>query len=274
MDSEPAIVVEEAIAQLDQEGIHVEIVHPESAHGQFEIVLPKKPALEAVDTLLYAREVIAACASSRGYKMTLHPRPNPDQGGTAAHVHMSISTPDGDRREVYEPFYAGILKHIRTTMAFTCSSMASYDRIQDSIWTGGTWVAWGTQNRETPLRKISGSHWEVKCMDGTANPYLALAALLGAGVHGAVNQEKLTLGDCRIKDSACLSDAERVELGIKERLPRSLDEAMAALKAGTELIQIVGKELVDLYLKVKGAETKFLNTMETEDRTQWMIERY
>lgn len=274
MDSQPIIVVEEAIAQLDQEGIHVEIVHPESAHGQFEIVLPKRPALEAVDTLLYAREVIAVCASSRGYKMTLHPRPSPDQGGTAAHVHMSISTPNGDRREVYEPFYAGILKHIRAIMAFTCSSMASYDRIQDSIWTGGTWVAWGTQNRETPLRKISGSHWEVKCMDGTANPYLALAALLGTGVQGVVNQEELNLGDCSIQDSAYLSDAERLELGIGERLPRSLDEAMEVLRANTEVIDIMGKELVELYLKVKDAEMKLLNAMETKDRTQWMIERY
>jgi glutamine synthetase len=274
METDSALVIEEAIKQLDEAGVYVDIVHPESAHGQYEVVLPKNTALEAVDTLLYAREVIAACATKKGYKMTLHPKPSPVHGGTAAHVHMSISTPHGDKPHVYEPFYAGILKHLRAVMAFTCSSMASYDRIQDSIWTGGTWVAWGTQNRETPLRKISGSHWEVKCMDGTANPYLALAALIGAGLQGVIDQEELWLGDCSVKDSARLTDAERAELNITRRLPRELSEALQALAGSYALINVMGRELVEMYVQVKDAEMQFQETMKPEARLRWMIERY
>ncbi|KAK0388244.1 hypothetical protein NLU13_4489 [Sarocladium strictum] len=274
METDCATVIEEAVTKLDQAGVYVEMLHPESAHGQYEIVLPKSTALEAVDTLLYAREIIAACATSKGYKMTLHPRPSPVHGGTAAHVHMSISSAHGDDPQVYEPFYAGILKHLRAIMAFTCSSMASYDRIRDSIWSGGTWVAWGTRNRETPLRKISHSHWEVKCMDGTANPYLAMAALIGAGIQGVVDGEKLTLGDCNVKDSARLTDSERSALKITERLPRELREAVEAMRGDSDLIEVMGEELVDTYARVKDGEMQFQAGMSSEERRAWMMERY
>lgn len=274
MDSDAAAVLEEAILQLAQAGIFVDVFHPESAQGGYEIVLPKTAALEAVDTLLFAREVISACALSKGYKMTLHPKPFATQGGTAAHVHMSISTPEGDKPHIYEPFYAGILKHLRALVAFTCSSKSSYDRIQDGCWAGGTWITWGTQNRETPLRKVAGSHWEVKSMDGTANPYLALAALIGAGVHGVVTGEKLDLGDCKMKDPARLSEEEREALRITERLPRALSEAIEALKDDKVMEKVMGEELVDLYVRVKETELGFQEKMSEEERWRWMVERF
>ncbi|KAG5971931.1 hypothetical protein E4U55_001004 [Claviceps digitariae] len=277
-------VLEPAIRQLDAAGVYVEMLHAEGARGQFEIVLPPAPPLEAVDTLVFAREVLSACASARGYRMTLHPKPLADACGTAAHTHMSLmttttdSSSDGSKSSpaseaVYESFYAGILYHLRAICAFTCSNLVSYERVQDGVWAGGTWVAWGTQNRETPLRKIADSHWEIKCIDGLANPYLAMAALLAAGVNGVANQEKLVWGDCT-KDPASLSWEERLNLGINSNLPASIEEALGCLDKDEHMSALMGHDLVQRYVELKKVETKLLRGMDGEARKKWIIDRY
>lgn len=267
-------VIEEAIAALDEAGIHIEMVHPESARGQYEFVLPKAPALEAVDTLLYARDIISSHATAKGYRMTLHPKPFATQAGTAAHVHMSISSPGGSDPKTYEPFYAGILWHLRAISAFTYSSNVSYERVKDGVWAGGTYIAWGTQNRETPLRKVEDSHWELKCMDGLANPYLALSAILSAGVKGYMQSQQLAWGDCGLAAPSQLSDFERDKLGVLTRFPTSLGEALEALKEDKELVHLLGEELVDYYIAVKKAEVEYLKDMEHDERRRWIMERY
>ncbi|KAL9561298.1 hypothetical protein ACKAV7_014708 [Fusarium commune] len=268
-----AEVLEDAIKQLDAAGIYIEMVHAESANGQYEIVLSKATALEAVDTLLYARDVISNCATAKGFRMTLHPKPYAMSCGTAAHVHMSISSSNGSDDKVWKPFYAGILKHLRAIAAFTYSNITSYDRVQDGCWAGGTWVAWGTQNRETPLRKIEGSHWELKCIDGLANPYLALSAVLMAGTQGVADKEELAWGDCT-EDPALLSPSERQRLNVQMRLPRSIWEALEALTQDLELCELLGHELVQRYSDVKVAETEMLEEMGEKERWQWIVERY
>ncbi|CAM1500647.1 Fc.00g098090.m01.CDS01 [Cosmosporella sp. VM-42] len=274
MEHEAAIsVIEEAIAQLANAGVYIEMVHPESANGQYEIILPKAPALEAVDTLLYAREVIGNCATAQGFKMTLHPKPFPHSCGTAAHVHMSLATPDGADAESYEPFYAGILKHLRAITAFTYSNPVSYDRVMDGCWAGGTWVTWGTQNRETPLRKIEGSHWELKCMDGLANPYLALSSILLAGLNGIANTESMTWADC-VRDPASLTADDREVMAIQKQLPSSLPEALDALKEDKELCELMGQYVIERYLTVKTAEEQAFEAMDKDERWRWIIERY
>ncbi|KAH7137004.1 hypothetical protein B0J13DRAFT_560383 [Dactylonectria estremocensis] len=266
-------VVEEAIAKLDKAGIYVEMMHPESAFGQYEIVLPAAPALEAVDSLLYARQVISYCANAHGYKMTLHPKPFPDSPGSASHVHMSISSAGGSDPSVYEPFYAGILRHLRSIVAFACSSPVSYSRIVDGYWAGGTWVTWGTQNREAPLRKIEDGHWEFKCMDGLANPYLAMAAILSSGLDGILNSHAFVWKECK-EDPASLTQDERESLNITERLPLSLDEALHTLKQDGQLHALLGQESVERYLVVKQGEIDLLSSMASSEKWQWIVERY
>ncbi|KAK1530451.1 glutamine synthetase [Colletotrichum costaricense] len=268
-----AKVIEKAVAELDADGIYIEQVHPESAAGQFEVILPQAPPLEAVDTLLYVREVISSIAAAEGYRMTLHPKPYPTACGTAAHVHMSINSAAGSKPETYKPFYAGILRHLRAITAFTYSNPVSYERVQDGCWAGGRWVTWGTQNRETPLRKIENSHWEVKCMDGIANPYLALAALLGAGTHGVIEGEKMTWGDCEV-DPASLTPNDRKELGVEQMLPSGLPEALKALRADDVMNELLGEDLIERYITVKEEEMKNLEAISSDDRRQWILERY
>ncbi|KAK0739943.1 hypothetical protein B0T21DRAFT_150976 [Apiosordaria backusii] len=262
----------EALAQMD---IYVEQIHAESATGQFELILPPYPPVQAVDTLLHTRDVMANLATEAGFKMTLHPKPFPKACGTAAHMHMSIlPEPDAfDSEKVTQQFYAGVLKHLRAITAFTYSNAASYDRAQDGVWAGGRWVTWGTQNRETALRKIEGSHWEVKIIDGLANPYFAASAILLAGIRGVEKEEKMVWGDCEL-DPATLTDMDRKELGISQMLPGSVEEALKALQEDTEMVEMLGSELVERYVAIKEFEGEFLGKMGADERRLWLMERY
>lgn len=138
---------------------------------------------------------------------------------------------------------------------------------------GNRWVTWGTQNREAPLRKIEGSHWEFKCLDGLANPYLALASVLLAGTNGVTAKEKLIWQDCEV-DPASLTQNDRKELNVSEMLPASVEEALRALGDDEELSDLLGSELVERYNSVKQFELKFLESMDDEERRQFLIARY
>jgi glutamine synthetase len=264
-------IAEEIYDALSKAGIYLEQWHPESSRGQYEFVLPPLPPLEAVDTLLHARDIICTVAAGYSMRATLHPKPFPMMAGTASHVHISISSPNGE--QVYESFYAGILAHLRAICAFTYSNAASYERVADGCWAGGRWVTWGSQNRETPLRKVAGSRWEIKCLDGLANVYLAMAGIISAGVEGVVAGDSMDWKDCE-KDPATLSVKERGDLGIEEALPTSLEEALEELQEDDGLGEMLGKEVIMRYIAVKKAEADLLNSMEAEERKEWIIERY
>ncbi|KAI1418375.1 glutamine synthetase/guanido kinase [Hypoxylon sp. FL1857] len=261
---------DEILDTLDAAGIEFEQLHPESAPGQYELVLAARPPLEACDTLIQARQIVESVAARHGFRVTLHPKPYAMAGGSGSHAHMSISSPGGDKPEVYEAFYAGIMEHFRSIMAFTNSNPASYERMQDSFWAGGRWITWGTQNKEAPLRKIEGSHWELKVIDGMANPYFAIAALFTAGVDGINRKAKLVWGDCA-GDPAKFSDEKRKELGIVKNFPGSVREALEALKEDD--IGLPAK-FVRRYINTKEAELALLEPMSPEDRRRWLLERY
>ena len=271
-------LLNEIYGSLCASGINLEQWHPEGATGQYEFVLPPLPPLESVDTLIHAREIIATVAADFGLRATLHPKPFPDQCGTAAHAHLSISSPIGEQQSVYESFYQGVLNSLNEITAFTYSNRASYDRVKDGFWAGGRWVAWGTQNRETPLRKIKGSHWEIKCIDGLANMYLAIAAIIAAGTQGVKADAKLVVKDC-LADPATLSEEEREELGITS-MNESLQQALEELGSSNSLPHhknmkaLLGEEVIERYIGVKTAETELLSKMGQLELWRWIVERY
>ncbi len=110
-------------------------------------------------------------------------------------------------------------------------------------------------------------------MDGLANPYLAMGAVLLAGINGVTSHEKLVWQDCEI-DPANLTENDRKELHVVEKLPRSLEEALAALKSDEELIEWLGTALVEKYAASKEFEMTFLGGMNDDERRQWIMERY
>lgn len=123
------------------------------------------------------------------------------------------------------------------------------------------------------MRKIEDSHWEFKCLDGLANPYLALAAVLLAGTNGVIHKETLVWEDCEI-DPAKLTENDRKELSVSQMLPASVEEALRALKEDEDMAELLGRELVEKYSAVKEFELKFLGTLTEEERKQWIMDRY
>lgn len=260
--------LEEIVTTLASIEIHIEQFHAESAPGQFEFVLPPAPPLEAIDTLLKARQTIQNVAELHGYRATLYPRPYPFAAGTASHAHFSISPTTEE-----ESFLAGILAHFSAITAFSLAQEVSYERVASGVWAGSEWVTWGTQNREAPIRKISSGHWELKQIDGLANMYLAMAALLAAGYLGIAHSLTLTHEDCPV-DASTLSAAERQRLGITEQIPKTLEASLVALEENDDMCAILGSGFVKKYIAVKRAEAEKLASMEDNERRTWLIERY
>ncbi|KAG9230748.1 hypothetical protein BJ875DRAFT_519059 [Amylocarpus encephaloides] len=254
-------------------GIDLETWHPESARGQYEFVLPPLPPLASLDTLIQAREIITTVAAKYDLRATLQPKPFKDQRGTAAHAHISISSPNGEDKNVYESFYQGILEALVAIIPFGYSNPTSYERAQDGVWSGGTWIAWGTQNRETVLRKIEGSHWEIKCLDGLANMYLAIAAIVAARTEGVVKKKKLIWADCGV-DPATLDPEGREDFGIKEKIRDNLSDALGDLDGSAMMKDVLGAEVVERYVNVKRGEMKLLEGMSNGERWNWVVERY
>ncbi|KAH7094993.1 hypothetical protein FB567DRAFT_485351 [Paraphoma chrysanthemicola] len=261
----------EILLALDAMGIEIQQFHAESGPGQYEFILPPQPPLLAIDTLIQARQVIAQIASLHDLRATLHPKPfGPKGAGNAAHVHISLHPPDRDMQF----FVGGVLAHLPALCAFTLPAKESYERVVDDAWTGGTWLAWGTQNREVPLRRIKSGRWELRALDGIANPYLALAAVIAAGLVGlqsGVNEfAELDLP----VNPATLDDEGRRRYGIVKKMPARLEEAVQDLKGDGVLIEALGHEVVGTWIVMKESEQRMLREMGEAERRVWLIERY
>jgi len=124
------------------------------------------------------------------------------------------------------------------------------------VWSGGTYVCYGTENREAPIRLTNATsplsrNFEVRCIDGTANPHLALAALLAGGLIGLRSMMELEIQDCPgPKSAAEMTEAERQALGITKRLPLCIDDARTNLEQDSALCEVFGKDFVESYLSV------------------------
>jgi glutamine synthetase len=184
-------------------GISVEQMHPEAGAGQYEFVLPPLPPVQAVDTLIQARQCIQQIGATHGLRATCHPQPFTGVG-TACHANISLNGA-GDvlsREEKQMQFMAFVLSHLPGLCAFTMPEAASYARFSDDKWKPGAWVGWGTQNRKMPLRRTAtleglSARWEVRCLDGFGNMYLCLYVILRAGLQGIREGTKMELGDCQ-----------------------------------------------------------------------------
>lgn len=268
-DQLPALpLIEEIVEALQTIGIALPMFHAEAAPGQWEFVLPPFEPLKAVDVLFKARQTITHVALKHGLKATVYPRPYSFTCGSACHAHFSLHP-----LRYEEPFLAGVLKHLPAITALSLSMEESYERVKGGIWAGGEWVAWGYQNKETPLRKIEPGRYELKTHDGLSNTYLAMAAVLAAGLDGVRNEKQLTLKDCPF-DVSQISETQRRELGIKTKLPNSLEKALSLLRDDEIITEALGRSFVDNYLAVKKGEMEFLGKMSEQERRIWMIERY
>lgn len=260
MGSPEATILREIGDSLRASGIPLQLLHAEAAPGQYEVVTGPLSPLDAADTLIFTREIITHVAAKHGLHATFAPRPFMNSAGSSAHtnisVHSSKSAKVADELSTHEAaFLAGVLDHLPAVAAFTLPTYASYKRVEDGVWSGGTYVSYGTENREAPVRLTnlaspSSRRFELRFIDGTANPHLALSAVLGAALVGIKAGQALELQDCKEKSAAEMTEEERRAMGITKRLPLSVEEAAKNLKEDKVLTEVLGEDMVRAFLSV------------------------
>ncbi|KAF9451041.1 glutamine synthetase/guanido kinase [Macrolepiota fuliginosa MF-IS2] len=256
-----AQVLEEIVDSLIQSGIKVEIYHPELAPGQYEIVTGPLPPLEAADALVHTRESIMNTAARHKLHATFAPRVTMTSCGSATHAHISVhktghQKPIDTLSGLEASFLAGILDDLPALPGITLPIPASYKRVGDGLWSGGTYVAWGTENRECPIRLSNATspgsrNFEMRFIDGTASPYLVLAGILGLGYAGIKSERRLTIENVSGPEApAQLSEEERRKMGITQRMPLTWEEGRENLAQNEALRNIFGCKLLEKYLAV------------------------
>jgi glutamine synthetase len=256
---------------LQAQGLVVEHYYPELGHGQQEMSIRHAPALRAADNHVLYRETVRGTAFRRGMWASLAPKPIADQAGNGAHLHISLADlGNGGQPAFYDPgdryqlsqtgyhFIGGLLAHLPALTALTCGSVNSYRRLAPQMWSSA-YTVYGMDNREAAVRICSPMrddpagtvNLEIKPSDSSANPYLALGAVIQAGLDGI--HRKLDPGEAVNIDPATLSDAQRLAVGA-HRLPASLAEALDALAADDLLLASLGDLRSRAYLAVKRSE--------------------
>jgi len=256
-----------AISLLESMGISVEFSHHEGGPGQNEIDLRYADALSTADNIMTFRTIIKEVALEQGIYATFMPKPLAGQPGSGMHTHMSLF--EGDRNAFHDPaghyqlsrtgrqFIAGLLRHAPEITAVTNQFVNSYKR----LWGGDeapSYVCWGHNNRSAlvrvPLykpRKGNSARVEYRALDSAANPYLAFAVLLTAGLKGI--EEGYELPESADDDVERMTDAERRVMGIKP-LPASLDRALGALEESELVAEALGEHVFDYLLRDKRVE--------------------
>ncbi len=227
-------VMIDTVDALDAQGISVEQAINEYGAGQREISIRYTDALGAADQQMKFRDTVRGVAWQHGLIASFAPKPYPDQIGSGAHVHFSLWDTAGGRNLLYDPgtdrflsrlgrqFIAGVAEHLPALVALTAPSFNSYRRLQPSAWASAT-TAWGFDNKEAALRVTSPFYQreeqsyniEFKSSDASANPYLALGALLACGLDGVARE--LDPGDPAEHDPVRMSPGELEEQAFSER---------------------------------------------------------
>ncbi|NET60034.1 MAG: glutamine synthetase [Symploca sp. SIO2E6] len=280
------LVIDEMVEALVQQGMLVEQYYPESGPGQQEISILYTQALPAADQQIAFRETIRAIAIQHNLIASFVPKIFADQAGNGCHIHLSLwqdgqnlipnLEQDGELSQVARRFIAGILHHLPGLMAITTPSTNSYRRIVPHCWSGA-FRCWGMDNREAAVRVPSNpespspTHLELKTVDPSANPYLALGAIIAAGIDGI--RHCLELQEPVAVDPGTLTESERSTRGI-ERLPTNLGEAIEQLRSNQVLLDALGAELAQAYLAVRQAEWEGMKDLDLDAEVKLLLERY
>ena len=264
---------------LEEMGIRPEQCHAEVGQGNLELSVAEAEALAAADRRVMVLEAIRGVAHRMGLETTMAPKPYLEGAGNGHHLHLSLYSLEDDAPVLFDSsgalsgpgteFVAGVLDHLPAVMAFTTPSPNSYQRIAPGMWSSA-YISYGPDNREAAVRitsPVAGAesataNIELKPVDVTANPYLALAVVLAAGMDGM--ERGLDPGEPTMVDPATLSEEERASRGIRP-LPASLDESLDALEQDEVLIEALGEPLVRTHLAVARAQAEIAGKLPPEE---------
>lgn len=255
----------EMLSAMAEMGIPVEKHHHEVAPSQHELGFAYGELVRTADLLQTYKYVIHNVASSYGKTATFMPKPVLDDNGTGMHVHQSIwnngqpvfaGSLYADLSETCLHYIGGILKHAKVLNAFTNPSTNSYKRLIPGF-EAPVLLAYSARNRSASCRiphtaSPKAKRVEVRFPDPTANPYLAFAAMLMAGLDGIRN--KIHPGDAMDKDLYALPPEELKDI---PTVCGSLREALGELESGHGFLtqgDVFTQDQIDAYIELKWEE--------------------
>jgi glutamine synthetase len=257
-------------------GLPIEACNPETGPGQFEINLRYAPSLQAADDAFLFKSAVKEVAAQQGLLATFMAKPNSAWAGNSCHIHTSLRDSEDNGvffdesaphriSDTLRYFVGGVLATMREFTALMAPTPNSYRRYVPYSWAGTT-ATWGIDNRSTGLRVIcegdKGTRVEHRQPGGDANPYIATAALLAAGLYGVTEQ---------IEPADLMStDVYGLPAGQVPALPDNLAEAIELLANSTTARKWLGDDFVDHYVAMKRAELRAQATAVTD----WEVSRY
>ena len=263
-------------------GIRVEASHHEVAYGQSEIDFRYGPAIATADNAITFRTTLKAVAQKNGLHCTFMPKPVAGINGSGMHVHQSLWDIESGDTAMYDAdddyglstvarqFIAGQLAHARAITPLLAPLVNSYKRLVPG-YEAPVYLSWGRTNRSALIRipritpgRHRSTRCELRCPDPSANPYLAFAAMLAAGLDGI---EKQMVPPDPAEEDLYQVDGSRVGLGV---LPGDLGEAVEALRADEVIQNALGQHVYERYVEAKTQEWDEYRLYVT----QWELDRY
>ncbi len=263
---ELADYVHDLLDALAAEDVPVEQFHPEYAPGQLELSVGATDPVGAADRLVLVRQTIRAVSQAHGYLASFAPMVIAGSVGNGPHLHVSAWS-EGQNlfaggggpyglTERGESILAELHDRLPALCALGAPSVGSYLRLVPQQW-AGPFQCWGRENREAGLRLVTGTagtestaaNAELKCVDGSANPYLVAGAVVAVATAGA-NRGRSLPAEVRV-DPASLPESEQ-----PPRLPRSVAEAVARLEDDDLLGAVLSEPLLQAFLAVRRAEVE------------------
>ena len=225
---------------LESMGILPERSHHEEGPGQNEIDFRYADALAAADNAIHFQSVVKAVAQGNGLYADFSPKPIPGDSGNGMHINISVKARDG--RDVAPGFMAGILAHIREITAYLNPTEDSYRRLGEKK--APRYITWSPENRSQliriPAAKGEYQRIELRSPDPMANPYLAYALLIHAGLDGI----RRNLAAPRPVNEN-LYTADDSLTSTLEQLPATLEEAKQIARSSPFVASILPKQMLD-----------------------------
>lgn len=247
------------VLTLEDMGFEITSSHHEIAPAQHEIDFRYDEALVTADNLMTFKMVVKIIARRHGMHATFMPKPKVDTYGSGMHINITLDKDgvnafqdsddaNGLSKEGYY-FIGGLMKHIKAITCITNPTINSYKRFVPG-YEAPVYISWSSKIRGTLVRvtRGSGDHTriELRSPDPAANPYLALAVLLMAGLDGIKNQ--IMPQESIDENIQKMPPKKRAELGVEE-LPRSLRAAAKELENDAFIREVLGQELSDIILR-------------------------
>ncbi|VEU83273.1 type I glutamate--ammonia ligase [Acholeplasma hippikon] len=266
--------------ELQKLGFVIEASHHEVAYSQHEINFQFDNALEACDNIQTFKLVVKNVAKRHGYHATFMAKPVSGINGSGMHVNTSLADKEGNNAffdettknklsQIAHYFIGGVLTYAREFCLITNPTVNSYKRLVPG-YEAPCYVSWSEANRSTMIRipasRGKATRVEVRSVDATANPYLAISAILGAGLNGIKNNIEVKPVE---KNLFALNEEQRNELGVYN-LPTTLKEAIDAFKKSELMPTIIGNHLKEKLIDAKNKEWDSYRIYVSD----WEIENY